>query len=245
LKKISANFLLAMLLRVEMFILALLTGSRFQKTACRQQLFSITKAYFMISRFLLAFLLISSVWVPVQAQTKGNLFFREDWKEIPAATPVTQEHVANPNLLLSLHGPGKDKVKKSFHPEIPNDPYYIWSGECLANWALSLRHRNQLVDLSGPAALVRWRARQSGFRELRLLLKLADGTWLVSDQSHPFLPEWGEKEFRIADLRWRKLNLDRVIEGNWVDNPDLTRVEEIGFTDLMAGGQTPASSRLD
>jgi hypothetical protein len=178
-------------------------------------------------------------------QTKGKLFFREDWKEIPAATPVTQEHVVNPNLVLSLHGPGKDKVKKSFHPEIPNDPFYIWSGECTANWALSLRHRNQLVDLAGPAALVRWRARQSGFRELRLIVKLADGTWLVSDQSHAFSPEWGEKEFRIADLRWRKLNLERVIEGNWVENPDLSRVEEVGFTDLMAGGQTPASSRLN
>ena len=28
-------------------------------------------------------------------------------------------------------------------------------------------------------------------------------------------------------------------------NPDLSRVDEIGFTDLMVGGQSEACSRLD
>ncbi|MEZ6076202.1 MAG: hypothetical protein R3C56_11195 [Pirellulaceae bacterium] len=30
----------------------------------------------------------------------AELYFREDWKESPAETPVTQEHVASGNLLL-------------------------------------------------------------------------------------------------------------------------------------------------
>jgi hypothetical protein len=40
------------------------------------------------------------------AQDRPALFFREDWKEIPAATPVTQEHVVNKELILGLYGPG-------------------------------------------------------------------------------------------------------------------------------------------
>lgn len=43
------------------------------------------------------------------AQDRPGLFFREDWKEIAAVTPITQEHVANPDLILSLYGPGKPK----------------------------------------------------------------------------------------------------------------------------------------
>lgn len=33
-----------------------------------------------------------------------KLFFREDWKEIPAETPVTQKHVNNPELILGCYG---------------------------------------------------------------------------------------------------------------------------------------------
>src|SRR5258706_182891 len=33
------------------------------------------------------------------------LFFREDWKETPAATPVTAEHLTSAKLRLSLYGP--------------------------------------------------------------------------------------------------------------------------------------------
>ena len=72
------------------------------------------------------------------AQERPGLFFREDWKESPAATPVTQEHVVNSNLLLGLYGPGKDGIKKSHHDRPADDPYYIWSGTCAANWAVAL-----------------------------------------------------------------------------------------------------------
>lgn len=178
------------------------------------------------------------------AQSTSGLFFREDWKEIEAEMPVTQAHVVHADLELSLHGPASDRIKKSYHPHIPNDPYYIWSGECRGNWAVSLRHKKQLVDLSGDAR-IRIRARQSGFRELRIILKLEDGSWLVSDQAMGSTPDWSEHEFRIADIRWRQLSMRSVTERDWVENPDLTRIDEVGFTDLMVGGGTPASSRLD
>src|SRR5689334_10861828 len=63
------------------------------------------------------------------------LFFREDFKETPAATPITQEHIVNPNLILSLYGAGKDGMRKSHHDTPSDDPYYIWDGSCEGNCA--------------------------------------------------------------------------------------------------------------
>ena len=178
------------------------------------------------------------------AQNRPGLFFREDWKETPAETPVTQAHVANPDLLLGLYGPGKEGIKKSHHDQPADDPHYIWSGTCRGNWAVSLRHRNALVDLTGQAK-IRWRAKQGGFRQLHIILKLANGSWLVSDASDPASLDWCEREFNIQDIRWRKLDIGAVIEGDWVPKPDLSRVEEVGWTDLMTGGASVACSRLD
>jgi hypothetical protein len=180
----------------------------------------------------------------IQAQPAG-LFFREDWKEIEAALPVSQEHVSNPELILRLYGPAGNLIKKSNHPEIKNDPYYIWSGECKGNWAVGLYHRNNAVDLSGDNAKIKIRSKQSGFRQLRIIVKLEDGTWLVSDQSAALTADWQEQEFRIPEIRWRKLDIERITEAAWVDHAILKKVDEIGFTDLMSGGGTPASSRLD
>ena len=176
--------------------------------------------------------------------SRPGLLFREDWKETPAATPVTQEHVSNPDLILSRHGPAEAKIKKSHHDQPADDPFYIWSGEADGNWAVSLRHARKRIDLTGNAK-IRWRAKQSGFRQLRIILKLADGKWLVSDQSDDDAADWRVREFNVADIRWRVLDIAKVTEGKWEPSPDLGRVEEIGCTDLMVGGRTAASSRLD
>ena len=175
---------------------------------------------------------------------RPGLFFREDWKESPPATPITQEHVANPNLILKLYGPGKDGIKKSHHDTPKDDPFYVWSGTCPANWAVVLFHRSSLVDLTGLAK-IRWRSKQAGFRQLRLIVKLADGTWLVSAQADEGSRDWREREFNVPDLQWRRLDIDKIVEGASVDKPDLSKVDEIGFTDLMAGGGSVACSRLD
>jgi len=192
-------------------------------------------------RLLLLIWLGTPVLLP---QGRPGLFFREDWKEIPAALPVTQEHVANPDLSLNLHGPGGRGVRKSHHDKPADDPHYVWSGECPANWAVSLRHRRHFADLTGLAK-IRWRSRQSGFRQLRVILKLRDGTWLVSDQFDDASGDWRVREFHLGDIRWRRLEVHNVVEGPWVERPDLTGVDEIGFTDLMRGGQSAACSRLD
>jgi hypothetical protein len=193
--------------------------------------------------FITLILLILSV-TNGTAQYRPSLFFREDWKETPAATPVTQEHVGNENLILNLYGAGADSIKKSHHPNPVDDPYYIWSGLCLDNWAVTLKSKKSYVDLS-EFSKIRWRSKQFGFRCLHVIIKLADGTWLVSDQSDGQSKDWRIHEFNISDIRWSKLDINSVIEGEEVSNPDLSKVDEIGFTDLMKGGQSIACSRLD
>jgi hypothetical protein len=178
------------------------------------------------------------------AASRPGLLWREDWKENPAVTPVTQEHVANPDLVMTRHGPGEAKIRKSHHDKPADDPFYVWSGEAESNWALSLRNTRAAMDLTGNAK-IRWRAKQTGFRQLRIILKLANGKWIVSDQFDDESTDWRIREFNLPDLRWRALDIAKVTEGKWELNPDLSRVEEVGVTDLMAGGRTAASSRLD
>lgn len=178
------------------------------------------------------------------AQYRPGMFFREDWKETPAATPVNQAHVVKNNLILGLYGKGCDSLKKSHHETPVDDPYYIWSGLCLGNWVVTLKNSKSYVDLSGYAK-IRWRSKQSGLRSLHPVLKLADGTWLVGSQGDDLSKDWRVCEINIMDVNWYVLNIKTVIEVKPATNINLSKVDEIGFTDLMTGGGSDACSRLD
>jgi len=172
------------------------------------------------------------------------LFLREDFKETPAATPITQDHLSNPNLVLGLYGPGKAGAKKSHHDTPADDPYYFWDGTCEGNCAITLRDKSNFGDLTGLAK-IHWRTKQSGFRRLHFVLKLAGGAWLVSEPVESASTDWRESEWAVQDLHWRKLDIATLVEGAAVEHPDLSRVDEIGWSTLMTGGGTPASSRVD
>ena len=199
----------------------------------------------MKTKVFIFFVLIFSTFVSIaQESYRPGLFFREDWKETPPEIPLSQNHVDNPELLVQLYGAGKDSLKKSNHDRPVDDPFYVWSGLCLENWLISLKHTEYHVDLTGFAK-IRWRSKQAGLRYLRITLKLADGSWLVSDLSDGPAKDWRIKEFNIQEITWYKLDIDRVTEIGPVSNPDLSNVEEIGFTDLMPGGKSASCSRLD
>lgn len=172
----------------------------------------------------------------------SDLLFREDWRETQPAIPVTQEHVAHPELVLALHGPGQSVIKKSFHKWIADDPYYIWSGLTTARWAVSLSKREGLADLTNGR--VRWRAKQAGFQQLRIIIETADGQWFVSEASDGPASDWHVTEFVLADVQWRVLDIQTVVEKSW-GMPNLSRVKSVGFTDLSIGGGSDSSSRLD
>jgi hypothetical protein len=184
------------------------------------------------------------------------LFFREDWVLASGLsninTPQEPEHtivqadVANPNLEVHLYGDkvGPVTVKQTYN----NDITYVMTLLCTSNCAITLRDKNNDVDLTGLAT-IRWRTKISGFHSLHPILKLADGTWLVGDHAAEFSSDWVESQIQLADVRWQNLNIENVIEGRvdkWVDHPNLSRVEEIGFSELMRGGGHGSSgSRID
>jgi len=186
------------------------------------------------------------------------LFFREDWKLDPKAPnvnnerepehPIVQGDVANPNLEVRLYGDkaGTRMVDQTFN----NHLLYVMTLLCTSNCAITLRDKNNDVDLSGLAT-IKWRTRVSGFHFLRPIVKLASGQWLVGDKGSPGpSTSWVDSEIQLVDVRWRNLDIEDVVEGRdgyWVDFPDLSRVEEIGFTDLMrgAGHGSGGGSRID
>lgn len=203
--------------------------------------------FYTNSRILLISLIVLAPFlhaVSCSAQYRPSLFFREDWKEIPFELPVNQKHVSNSNLKLGLYGSAMDEMKKSNHDHPDDDPFYVWSGLCQGKWAVTLKHSGSLVDLS-EYATISWRSKQSGFRCLHIILKLENGSWLVSDQAVGSSGDWRLSEFIVSDIQWYVLDIESITEGNPVHDPDLSRVDEIGFTDLMSGGQSKACSRLD
>ena len=199
---------------------------------------------FKFHHALILFLFVQTNCFAQEEGYRPDLLFRENWKESPAEIPLHQGHVSNPDLVVSLYGPGSDSIKKSKHEKPLDDPYYTWSGLCLGNWAVTLKLKSGHMDLS-RFSKIRWRSKQSGFRELHVLLKLADGSWLVSRQGDGASADWRVKEFNLMDLDWFTIDMESIIEGKAVLLPDLSDVVEIGYTDLMPGGQSNACSRLD
>lgn len=194
-------------------------------------------------KYLLTILVALPLFVMAQEQ-RPEVFFREDFKETPAQIPITQEHIVNSKVLISLYGKSADVIKKSHHDTPYDDPYYVWSGLCEDNWAVTLKDKSKYVDLSKHGK-IRWRSKQSGFRALHIILKLADGTWLISDASDGMSKDWRIREFNVANIKWMSLDIETMTEKHWIENPDLSKVEEIGWTDLMKGGGSEACSRVD
>jgi hypothetical protein len=121
----------------------------------------------------------------------------------------------------------------------PSDPPNLWTGVCMTPIAVTLRDRARYVDLTGLAR-IRWVTRVSGFHVVRPLVKLADGNWFVGDygegapsaNSTLFL----DSEFALSSVRWRPLDISRIVTtGQAWATPDLSRVDEIGFADLVPG----------
>jgi hypothetical protein len=171
------------------------------------------------------------------------VFFSEGWKALPSraddhgAWPASQAGVASPSLDLTLHGPsGKAIQLVSVRGSTDLYPLNLWTGSTMSPSAATLRDRARFVDLSNPLAKIRWVVRTSGFHQIRPVLKLADGTWLVGDHTTGPAADFNQDDVSIADVRWLELDVDRVVAvGTWVEHPDLTRVDEVGFADLMPG----------
>ena len=187
--------------------------------------------------------LASSVLAQGATQERPPVFLSESWRALAAppddhgAWPASQQGVSSPNLQLTLHGTsGKEIQLVNTRGSADLYPLNLWTGTTTSPSAATLRDRNRFVDLTSPFAKIRWTVRTSGFHQVRPVVKLADGTWLVGDQATGPELDFNQRDVSIADLRWLKLDIARVVAvGNWVEHPDLTKVDEVGFADLMPG----------
>jgi hypothetical protein len=173
-------------------------------------------------------------------------FFKVDWVRPASQTgqvPVVQENVADPNVELKWYGPAAKQLLTSGTPGSDTTPFSVWSGECAGPFAITFRQKNNAVDLTGLGK-IRWVAKTSGFHVVRPVVKLTDGTMLVGDLTASSVPMLVQSEFSLTGIRWIKLDPSRVVTlgGNggasneiWVTNPDLSKVDEVGFADLMPG----------
>jgi len=165
--------------------------------------------------------------------SRTPLFFRETWKTAKSEHAATQDLVSSANLELKLYGPSANDVQAVGNADDPSNPPHVWTGLCTAPVAVALRDKDNYVDLTGLAR-IRWVTKVSGFHKVRPVIKLADGTWLVGDQADGSTLDWHDTEFSIAEVRWLKLKVDKVVTtGNFVKDPDLSKVDEIGFADLL------------
>jgi hypothetical protein len=164
------------------------------------------------------------------------LFFREEWKQTPAGGEhqvVPADSVANPDLTLNLLGPTGKEMLMTGAAGDDNNPIHLWTGMCTTPCAFTLKHKNSYADLTGLAR-IRLVSKMSGLHSVHPLIKTADGIWLVGDRADGSLTDWIESEFAVSDIKWLRVDPTRMVTtGNWVKDPDLSKVDEIGFADLM------------
>ena len=187
--------------------------------------------------------LASGLFAQGATQERPPVFLSESWRALAAppddhgAWPASQQGVSSPNLQLTLHGTsGKEIQLVNTRGSADLYPLNLWTGTTTSPSAATLRDRNRFVDLTSPFAKIRWTVRTSGFHQVRPIVRLADGTWLVGDRATGPSADFNQDDVSIADVRWMKLDIARVVAvGNWVERPDLSKVDEVGFADLIPG----------
>ena len=161
-------------------------------------------------------------------------------------TPV-QENIADPNVVMTFYGKAAKQILTTGAPGSDVTPYGVWTGTAEAGpFAVTFKLKDHYVDMSGLGN-IRWYTKTSGFHVVRPVVKLANGLLMVGDLAFSSVPKLTLSEFSLTNVRWIKLDPDRVVTVNmgaatanpnneiWVRNPDLSKVEEIGFADLMPG----------
>jgi len=183
-----------------------------------------------------------------------KLIFREAWTRAPMAQPITQENLGNQNLTMHIYGDA-NHMRKAMNPL--DD--YTYTGEPTANWAITVSDKDNLWD-GTRGGKVRFKTQNTGYRFLHVVIKTADGKYYVSEEGAGESTVFIETDFALQDLHWRNLLMTdtpsnasnrrqpdpkRVpIVATTKATPDLSQIDEVGFSDLMEGGWIPATSRV-
>ena len=175
------------------------------------------------------------------------LLFREEWKQEPSAlgkptsshaNPNNQYHLAgqsavtNPNLELHLYGFKANDVTVYAH----EGRIDLWTGLVGAPVALTLKHRNSYLDLTGLAR-VRATVRTNNLHVLHPVVKLADGRLLAGSQTIGTNGAFLTTEVAFDNQRWFTLDPEEVATSSEItEDIDFSRIDEVGFVDLAPGG---------
>ena len=184
-----------------------------------------------------AALVACGVSLAAEAPPRPGLFWEEAWHmEKAGEHELTQMDVANPALELKIYGMhGEEGLMINGVQGSDANPPHTWSGVCGYGCTFAFKKRDSYADLTG-AARIMVQAKTSGFHKIRPFVKLADGTTLVGDLEIVQLSDFLFTEFRPSDVRWMVFNTDSAVtRGLLLDDVDLSKVDEIGFTDLEPG----------
>jgi len=185
--------------------------------------------------------------------TVAPLFLKVDWVRPASQTDTkvrylpVQENVGDRNVEIKYYGKAAKQILTTGAPGNEITPYGVWTGTAEGPFAITFKLKSgEYADLTGLAN-IRWSTKTSGFHVVRPVLKLASGTMLVGDIGFASVPKLTLSEFSLSNIRWVRLDPERVVTLNsgpaaanpnneiWAPNPDLSKVEEIGFADLMPG----------
>ena len=113
------------------------------------------------------------------------LLFREVWQQPPHTGPlddenrrITPQALTNQDLEYRLYGTDASNIQVTEHNGVPD----LWTGFTNSPVALTLRHKNAYLDLTGLTRM-RWRTRTENLHALHPVVKLADGSLLVGSQT--------------------------------------------------------------
>lgn len=175
---------------------------------------------------------------------RAGLFWEEKWRENAngsAEAPVSlTASVRNPDLELKMYGPGPQLLVLGKDADA-NNPPHVFSGEAKGPMAVAWRNKKAFGDLTGLSR-IRVATKMSGLHKLYPIVKLASGDWYLGDRATTSLTkDWVTEEIPLTEVRWIKLDIANVVtKGNLVDKIDLSKVDEIGFADLIpASGHGP------
>ena len=173
---------------------------------------------------------------------RSPLLWSLAWKPDPGGreVPVSPGALGNPDLELKLYGPGArlDVVGKVGDD---GNPPHVFSGIATSQLAFAFRSAKGPADLTGLSR-IRVKVKVSGLHRIYPVVKLASGDWYMgSTGAGASTTDWLVEEVPLTGVRWYKLDIANVVtKGDPVDRIDLSRVDEIGFADLIpASGHGP------
>jgi hypothetical protein len=145
---------------------------------------------------------------------------------------LTQGSITTPNVDLQLYGDGANIIVATGPgPNLPR----LFFGLCKGPCGFTLRDRTNAFDLRGRAH-VTFTTIVSGFHRVRPIVRLANGTLLIGDQAEGSVADYHQYTISFSECRWLRLDPVRgVTLGTWVQDPDLSAVDEVGVFDVIPG----------